>query len=179
MVDNAAPAAPAASAPASTPAPAAATPVAAAPSPAAAVPSSPATPQAAAPAAPPASSRPTWLPESHWNPTLNALNFEALQKDFETRAQLAARKPEDIKLLSKLPDDFKLPEGATWKVNEKDPYIPELRDLAVKHGLTQDVVNDLMLMDARVKLGHYRRPGGASGEQETRRERPGPQGSHR
>jgi len=156
MVDTAAPAAPA-SAPASSPAPAAATPAAAAPSPSpapASAPSSVATP-AAAPAAPAASSRPSWLPETHWNPQLNAVNFDALQKDFETRAQLAARKPEDVKLLTKLPDDFKLPEGAQWKVNEKDPYIPELRQLAVKHALPQDVVNDLMLMDARVKLGAY------------------------
>lgn len=153
MVDNA-PAAPA-SAPASSPAPAAATPAAAAPSPAAAVPSGPATTPAAAPAAPAASLRPSWLPETHWNPQLNAVNFDALQKDFETKAQLAARKPEEVKLLTKLPDDFKLPEGAQWKVNEKDPYIPQLRDLAVKHALPQDVVNDIMLMDARVKLGNY------------------------
>lgn len=151
MVDNA-PAAPA-SAPASTPAPAAATPAAAAPPPSPA-PAAAAPAPAAAPAAP-ASLRPSWLPETHWNPQLNTVNFDALQKDFETKAQLATRKPEDIKLLTKLPDDFKLPDGAVWKVNEKDPYVPELRDLAVKHGLPQDVVNDLMLMDARVKLGAY------------------------
>lgn len=159
MVDTA-PAAPA-SAPASTPAPAAATPAAATPPPSPAPPapaSVAASPPAAAPAAPaaaPASLRPQWLPESHWNAQLNTINIDALQKDFEGKAALSARKPEDIKLLNKLPDDVKLPDGATWKINEKDPYVPELRQIAIKHGLSQDVVNDVMLMDARVKIGDY------------------------
>jgi hypothetical protein len=107
------------------------------------------------PPAPPPSARPTWLPETHWDTNLNALNLEALQKDFEGRAALAARKPEDIKLLTKLPDDIKLPQGATWKLDDKNPWTPALKEIAVKRGLTQEALDDLVAADARIKLANF------------------------
>lgn len=159
-----APAAPAATpaapapAPAATPAPA---PAPAAPAPAPVAPAAAGTPPAGTPSPqpaappPPPSARPTWLPETHWDANLNAINLEALQKDFESKAALAARKPEDIKLPAKLPDDIKLPQGATWKLNDKDPYVGMLRQIAAEEGLPQSAVDKFVVADARIKLANY------------------------
>lgn len=150
MVETTAPApaaAPAASAPSAAPAAPAPAPVAApAPAPAVLPTSEPGAPS-------PASIRPTWLPETHWDAKLNALNLGQLQKDFESRAALAARKPEDIKFAPKLPDDFKPPEGVKVKFgDERDVRVPLLRDIAIRHGMSQDAVDELLIADARMQL---------------------------
>lgn len=156
-------------APVSSPAPAApaspaAAPAAAAPSVAAPPPSPSAAPAPAAAVAPaaapapapaPASSRPTWLPESHWDATLNAVNFDALQKDFEGRAALAARKPEDVTVLSKLPADVQVPDGTTWKITDKDPLFQGLRQVAIEEGLPQSAVDKLIVMKARTDIADF------------------------
>src|SRR5262245_8463283 len=153
-----APSAPSPAAPAPAPTPAAppitpqapAAPAAAAPAPAPAPPS-----PAPVPPAPPPSARPTWLPETPWDGTLTAINLEALQKDFTDRAALAARKVEDIKLPAKLPDDVKLPQGASWKVDDKDPWVTTLKQIAVEEGIPQTAIDKFVHADARIKLAAF------------------------
>lgn len=153
----AAPAAPAApaSAPAPAPAPASSAAVAATPSAASppSPPTAPAAPAAPVPAA--ASPKPTWLREAWWNPEAATINFTSLQQFEEEQAALAARKPEDIKLPTKLPDTVKLPEGTTYKIDDKDPYAAGLRQVAAEKRFTQEQIEALVVMDAQLKAERY------------------------
>jgi hypothetical protein len=143
----------------SAPAPAAAPAAAPAPAPAAPAPA-PSVPPSEPAAAAATSIRPTWLPETHWDPKLNAINLGALQKDFETKAALAARKPEDIKFAPKLPDDFKPPEGMKVKFgDERDLRVPVLRDIALRHGLPQEAVDEMLIADARFQIAQIQAEG--------------------
>jgi hypothetical protein len=137
----------------------------------AATPPSSQTPPASPPAAPsgsappPAVSRPEWLPEAHWDPAANSIKpdfgthyaelstFHKTQT--EAQAALAARKAEDIKIEVKLPDTIKVPDGLQVQINEKDPRVPVLRELALKRGWDQDTVNDLVAMDAQQQIAAH------------------------
>jgi hypothetical protein len=55
-------------------------------------------------------------------------------RDREAKAALAARKPEDIKFEVKLPETVKVPDGMDLKINENDPRVPVLREMAIKRG---------------------------------------------
>lgn len=140
--------------------------------PAATPPVSPTTPAATPPVAPsvtpPAATtpaRPEWLPESHWDVNASAIKPEfgahyaevsAFHKtETEKAAALAARKPEDIKFEIKLPDTVKVPDGMDLKINENDPRVPVLREIAVTHGLSQDVVNSLIAIDAQQQIAAH------------------------
>lgn len=124
-------------------------------------PTPPATPPAA-PSAPPAATRPEWLPEAHWDTTANSIKPEfgshyaeltTFHKTETEKAQaLAARKPEDIKFEIVLPETVKVPDGMELKIDDKDPRVPVLRDLAVKHGLSQDVITSLVALDAQMQI---------------------------
>lgn len=124
----------------------------------------PATPPAAS-SAPPAATRPEWLPETHWDAATSAIkpdfgthyaeltNFH--KTTTEAQQALAARKPEDIKFEIMLPETVKVPDGMQLKIDDKDPRVPVLRDLAVKHGLSQDVITSLVALDAQMQIeGH-------------------------
>lgn len=115
--------------------------------------------------APATATRPDWLPEAHWDTTANSIKPEFgahygelatfHKTETEKAAALAARKPEDIKFEIVLPETVKVPDGMTLKIDEKDPRVPVLRDLAVKHGLSQDVVTSLIALDAQMQIeGH-------------------------
>jgi hypothetical protein len=137
----------------------------------AATPPSSQTPPASPPAAPsgsappPAVSRPEWLPEAHWDPAANSIkqdfgNHYAELATFhktqtEAQAALAARKPEDIKIEVKLPDTIKVPDGLQVQINEKDPRVPVLRELALKNNLSQDVINSLVALDAQQQIAAH------------------------
>jgi hypothetical protein len=138
--------------PTPTPAPAPAPPPAPAPSP--------------TPAPPPASvSRPEWLPEAHWDQTANTIKPEFgqhyaevstfYQTETEKRNALAARKPEDIKFEVKLPETVKVPEGMDLKINEADPRVPIIREMAIKRGWDQDTVNELVALDAQQQIAAH------------------------
>lgn len=133
----------------------------------AAVVSPPTPPVVTPPVAPsvPAVTRPEWLPESHWDTTANTIKPEfgthynevaTFHKTETEKAQaLAARKPEDIKFEIVLPETVKVPDGMQLKIDDKDPRVPVLRDLAVKHGLSQDVITSLVALDAQMQIeGH-------------------------
>lgn len=132
-------------APAPTPAPSGAAPAAPAP----------------APAAP---TRPEWLPEAHWDakdgikPEFGTHYSELAtfhKTQTEQQATLKARKPEDIKIEVKLPDGVKMPDGVQLKIDEKDPRVPVIRDMALKHGWTQEQVNDLVTFDAMQQIAAH------------------------
>lgn len=114
----------------------------------------------------PAAERPAWLPENHWDAEKSTIkddfgaHYAELQNfhksETERQAALKARKPEDIKFdPAALPQDIseeakKL--GLKVTIDEKDPRIPAIRQIAVEAGLDQDVVNKLVAMDAKLKL---------------------------
>jgi hypothetical protein len=114
----------------------------------------------------PAAERPGWVPETFWDGEKKAIKEDfgqhyqeltkAQQAAAERQAALAARKPEDIKLDPEaLPSDLKMAAekaGLKIKIDENDPRIPFVRQIAVEHGLDQDVVNKLVAMDAKLKL---------------------------
>lgn len=116
--------------------------------------------------APITAQRPEWLGENHWDGEKGAINDDfgqhytelaAFQKtETEKRAALAARKPEDVKFeATALPPELveeakKI--GQEIKIDEKDPRIPILRELAIEHGWDQPVVNALVAMDAKLKI---------------------------
>jgi hypothetical protein len=117
------------------------------------------------PAQPPAVSRPEWLPEAHWDPAANSMKPEFgthyaelatyHKTQTEQQAALAARKPEDIKIEVKLPDTIKVPDGLQVQINEKDPRVPVLRELAIKNNLSQDVINSLVALDAQQQIAAH------------------------
>lgn len=123
----------------------------------------PVTPSVVTP--PAAVTRPEWLPEAHWDPAASTIKPEfgahyaevtAFHKtETEKAAALAARKPEDIKFEVKLPETVKVPDGMDLKINENDPRVPVLRSLAVQHGLSQDVVNSLVALDAEQQIAMH------------------------
>lgn len=98
------------------------------------------------------------MPEQFWDGEAKAVKpeFGAHYSELSTLKQsldaLKARKPEDIKFELKLPDAVKVPDGMELKIDEKDPRVPVLRQLAVEHGLDQDVVNKLVALDAQQKI---------------------------
>lgn len=110
--------------------------------------------------------RPDWVPEAHWDADGKAIKLDTFGQHYtevanfhktetEKRAALAARKPEDIKFEVKLPDTVKVPEGMSVKIDEKDPRIPIIRDMAIKRGWDQETVNELVALDAQMKIeGH-------------------------
>lgn len=107
-----------------------------------------------APSPAPTPSAPQGL-EKYWDATGAKLNTEALAKDYGELAgfrkasdDAKAALPKDAagyKVEFKAPKDFKLPEGVREiKVDPKDPRIPVLLDFAVRRGLGQDAVDDLV-----------------------------------
>ncbi len=127
-----------------------------------AAPTPPVTPPAAPLAPPAAATRPEWLPEAHWDTAANSIKPEfgthyaevsAFHKtQTEAQAALAARKPEDIKIEVKLPETVKVPDGLQVQIDDKDPRVPVIREIAIKRGWDQDTVNDLVAMDAQMQI---------------------------
>ncbi|MCK1585481.1 hypothetical protein IVB03_39495 [Bradyrhizobium sp. 168] len=137
-------------------------------------PSTPTTPAATPPVAPSAPvapgaaaapARQEWLPETYWDPQAGTIKPEfgahyaevaAFHKaQTETQAALAARKPEDIKFEVKLPETVKVPDGMDLKINENDPRVPVIREMAIKRGWDQDTVNELVALDAQQQIAAH------------------------
>lgn len=117
---------------------------------------------APSPAPAPAAARPEYVPESFWDAGTNAVKpeFGAHYTELatfhktqtEAQAALAARKPDDIKIEAKLPEGVKPPDGLEIKINENDPRIPVLRDLAIRNNWTQDTVDALIQFDIQQQI---------------------------
>lgn len=118
-------------------------------------------PAGGAPPGPAPQTRPEFIPETYWDPQAGLksefgthytelANFH--KSETEKAAALKARKPEDIKLELKLPDTVKVPDGVKVQIDEKDPRIPILRDLALQNGWSQETVNAIVALDAQSKI---------------------------
>lgn len=112
----------------------------------------------------PAVTRPEWLAEDHWDTTANTIKPEfgthyaelkAIADAETARKATIITKPEDVKFEVKLPDGVKAPEGMDLRINENDPRVPVLREMAVKHGWTQEQVNELVALDAKVQIDNH------------------------
>jgi hypothetical protein len=106
--------------------------------------------------------RPDYIPENFWDDQAKAIKPEFAthyaevatfhKAETERQAALKARKPEDIKFEVKLPDTVKVPDGIELKIDDKDPRIPVIREMALKNGWDQDTVNGLVALDAQQKI---------------------------
>lgn len=106
------------------------------------------------------------MPEAHWDATANGINLDTLGQHYgelstfhktqtEAQAALKARKPEDIKLQIKLPETVKVPDGMKVEIDDKDPRLPVVRELAIKHGWDQDTIDAIATLDAQFKIEQH------------------------
>jgi len=126
----------------------------------------PASPDGTPPKSEAAPARPDGIPDSYWDAEKNTLKVDpaALAKDLRERDDLKTFKAaEDVKALSRpqkaddykleLPADFKPPAGVEFKLDAANPALGQLKQVAHKHGLTQDAVNELIGVYAGNEVG--------------------------
>lgn len=108
--------------------------------------------------------RPDWAPESAWNKD-KGFDLDAFGKHYtadvapklaswaanEARRAQLPQKPEDVQLA--LPKDFTLPQGVEFKLDPAKPEYAKFREIAVKRGLDNDTVTDLMGAYAETLVG--------------------------
>jgi hypothetical protein len=146
------------------PAPSASTAAPAAPAASAPIPASPAT-TSPTPTDVPAA-RPEGIPDSYWDSATNALKVDpaSLASDLKERDELKTFKAaEDVRKGSlpktaddyklELPADFKPPAGVEYKLDTANPALGQFKQIAHKHGLTQDAVNELLGVYAGNEVG--------------------------
>ena len=111
-----------------------------------------------------APARPDWVPETCFDPQ-NGVVLDAFGKHYaekiapvltahaaeQVRLNSLPSKPEDVKI--ELPKEFKLPQGVEFKLDPAKPEYGKVRELAVKHRLSQDAVTDLMGVYAETLVG--------------------------
>lgn len=133
------------------PAPAAVPPVAVASTP------TPPSPPSSPPTAP---TRPDYVPEAFWDAATGVKHKEFGEHYTGLATKLAAEEVRrnalpkaaaDVKL--ELPKEFKLPEGMQWEWKTDAPEFGKFRDIAVKRGLDQDTITELMGIYAETKVG--------------------------
>lgn len=142
-------------------------------------------PNPAPPAAPPAgpgsgsppvlSSPPEGLPAQFWDQQTGQVNLPEFVKSYgevsafktqhDQRIAALPKDPKDYKIELKLPDGVKVPDGAEFKIDDKDPRLPAVRAFAHKHQLSQDTVNELISLHAQMEIEAY-----AAGEAELQAE---------
>jgi hypothetical protein len=99
--------------------------------------------------------RPSWAPDAAWKPDTGldqkaygdwygkevAPKLTAYAAEVARKAQLP-QKPDDVVIAP--PKDWKPPEGLEFKIDANSPAYGKVRELAIKHGLSQDTVSDLI-----------------------------------
>jgi len=127
----------------SVPAPSSSAPASPSPSPSPPVqpsaPTSDSTTTQAAPASATEWKRPAYFPEtvkSDADAETFVRDHVAFRAAEESRKLTLPQKPEDYPF--KLPDDFTLPQGVEFVLDDKDARIPMLRELALKEGISAD-----------------------------------------
>ncbi len=98
-----------------------------------------------------APTRPDWLPENFFD-TKAGPKWDDFGKHFseiatrdaanEVRRLSLPQKPEDVKL--ELPKDFTLPQGVEFKLDPTKPEFNKFREIAVRRGLDNETITDLM-----------------------------------
>lgn len=69
----------------------------------------------------------------------------------QVRRNALPTKPEEVKI--ELPKEFQLPQGVEFKLDPAKPEFSKLQAAAVKHGLSQDAVTDLVGVYAETLVG--------------------------
>lgn len=108
---------------------------------------------------------PEGLPQQFWDDKsgqVKMADFVTAHNDLvkassEHKAKLDAlpKKAEDYKLELKLPSEVKMPDGLDIKIDEKDQRVVGLRAFALKHGMTNDAVNELIALDAQSQIAAF------------------------
>ena len=113
-----------------------------------------------------ATTRPEGIPDSYWDTEKNSLKVDAaaLAKDLKERDELRTwkaaddvkaasryQKADDVKL--ELPADFKSPPGVDFKLDAANPALGQLKEFAVKHGMTPTAVSELLGIYAGNEVG--------------------------
>lgn len=110
-----------------------------------------------------APTRPDWVPETAWKAD-KGFDAEAYGKHYtdtvqpqltawaaeQVRRNALPQKADDVKL--ELPKDFALPQGVEFKFDPAKPEYSKFRELAVKRGLDQDTITDLMGVYAETQV---------------------------
>lgn len=121
-------------------------------------------PNPAPPPAPVAATRPDWLPEPHWDGEKGAIKPEfgahyseltAMQKADADRKAALPKTADEYKIEVKLPEDVNVPDGFQVKIDDKDPRVPLVRALAYEQGWSQDTLNAVVALDARMKIAEH------------------------
>lgn len=113
---------------------------------------------------PAAASRPDWLPETAWNAE-KGVDLDAFGKHWteqvapvltrdaaeQVRRAALPQKPEDVKI--ELPKDFTIPQGVEFALDPSKPEFTKLQAAAVKHGLSNEAVSDLVGVYAETLVG--------------------------
>lgn len=115
--------------------------------------------------APNSATRPEFVPENFWDATKGEVKGNEFKTHLDTiTARIAAddsrkltlpQKPEDYKL--ELPQDFKLPAGAEWEWDDKDPLLTEARKTAQELGIDQAGFSKLLALHVGTELGQSHR----------------------
>ena len=131
-----------------------------APAPAASLAASPPVPTPSPTPAPAPPARPDWLPETFFN-AASGPKWDDFGKHFselatrDAAAQIARnalpQKVDDYKV--ELPKDFQLPQGVEFKFDGTKPEFTKFREVALKHGLSQDAVTELTGVYAETLVG--------------------------
>lgn len=110
--------------------------------------------------------RPEGIPDSYWDPEAKSLKVDAaaLAKDLKERDELKTfkaaedvrrgslpQKADDYKL--ELPADFKPPAGIDYKLDAANPALGQLKAVALKHGMSQAAVSELLGVYAGNEVG--------------------------
>ncbi len=105
---------------------------------------------------------PEGLPTQFWDQGSGAVKMQDFIKahtelsTFKTqhdeRLATLPKSPDEYKFEAKAPDGVKLPDGFELKIDEKDPRIQPIRQLAHKYQLPQDFVNELVGMDIQMQV---------------------------
>lgn len=105
-------------------------------------------------------SRPDWLPENFFD-AAKGPKWDDFGKHFsevmtrdaaeQSRRLALPQKPEDVKV--ELPKDFQVPQGIEFTLDASKPEFSKLQAAAVKHGLSQEAVSDLVGVYAETLVG--------------------------
>ena len=97
--------------------------------------------------------RPDGIPDSFWDGEKNTVKVDAI-KDIIARdaaaevKRLSVPPPEAYK--AELPADLKLPDGVQFKIDEKNPIMPEVRAWANEVGLSQEHFSKALALHAKL-----------------------------
>lgn len=89
-------------------------------------------------------SRPDWMPESHWDAKTGAPNSDLLKTDFAELGTLRTERdariasiPKDGAYKLEIPDTIKLPEGSRWEPEANEPITLAALAVFKEHNFTQ------------------------------------------